>query len=101
MNLDMVRACVLSRFSRVQLFTTLWTTVRQAPLSMGFVRQEDWSGLPCPPPRGLPDPGTELASLKAPALAGEFFITSTTCEALGHADLNLLILKPLFPAIFP
>ena len=92
---------MLSRFSRVRLFTTLWTTVCQAPLSMGLIRQENWSGLPRPPPRGLPDPGTELASLKAPALAGEFFITSTTCEALGHADLNLLILKPLFPAIFP
>ena len=42
--------CVLSRFSRVQLFATLWTVAHQAPLSMEFSRQEYWSGLPCPPP---------------------------------------------------
>ena len=44
----------------------------QAPLSMGFPRQEYWSGLPCPPPGDLPDPGIEPAS---PALAGRFFTT--------------------------
>ena len=54
---------------------------RQAPLSMGFSRQEDWSGLPCPPPGDLPHPGTEAASLISPALAGEFFTTSTSWEA--------------------
>ena len=42
--------CVLSHFSHVQLFVTPWTVARQAPLSMGFSRQEYWSGLPCPPP---------------------------------------------------
>ena len=42
----------------------------QAPLSMGFSRQEYWSGLPCPPPADLPDPGVKPASLKFPALAG-------------------------------
>ena len=41
---------MLSRFSRVQLFVTLWTIACQAPLSMGFSKQEHWSGLPCPPP---------------------------------------------------
>ena len=51
------RVCVLSRFSYVRLFATLWTLVCQAPLSMGFSRQEYWSGLPFPPPRDLPDPG--------------------------------------------
>ena len=54
---------------------------RQAPLSMGFCRQEYWSGLLCPPPGDLPKPGIELASLVSPALAGEFFTTSTTWEA--------------------
>ena len=49
-------------FSRVSLFVTLWTVAQQAPLSMGFSRQEYWSGLPCPPPRDLPDPEIELAS---------------------------------------
>ena len=54
---------MLSRFSRVRLFATLWTVARQAPLSMGFSRQEYWSGLPCLPPGDLPHPGTEPASL--------------------------------------
>ena len=54
--------CLLSCFSRVQLSVTLWTAAQQAPLSMGFSRQEYWSGLPCPPPEDLPDTGTEPAS---------------------------------------
>ena len=69
---------MLSRFSCVQLFVTLWSLAYQAPLSMGFSRQEYWSGLPCPPPEDLPDPGTELESLTSPALAGGFFTTSIT-----------------------
>ena len=48
---------MLSHFSRVQLCATPWTAARQAPLSMGFSRQEYWSGVPCPPPGTLPDPG--------------------------------------------
>ena len=50
-------ACMLSHFSPVWLFATIWTVTHQAPLSMGFSRQEYWSGLPCPPPGDLPDPG--------------------------------------------
>ena len=50
----------------------------QAPLYMGFSRQEYWSGSPCPPPGALPDPGVEYTSL---ALAGGFLTTSTTWEA--------------------
>ena len=49
-------ACMLSRFSHVQFFATLWTIAYQAPLSVGFSRQEYWSGLPCPPPGDHPDP---------------------------------------------
>ena len=49
---------VLSHFSHVQLLATLWTVARQAPLPMGFPRQEYWSGLPCPPPGDLPNPGS-------------------------------------------
>ena len=45
--------------SRVQLFVTPWTVAHEAPLSMGFSRQEYWSGLPFPPPGDLPDPGIE------------------------------------------
>ena len=55
-------ACILSRFSRVWLLLTLWTAACQAPLSMGFSRQEYWSGLPCPPPGDLRDPGIEPRS---------------------------------------
>ena len=62
-------ACMLSP---VQLFVTPWTVAHQAPLSMGFSRQEYWSGLPFPPPGDLPDPGIKPASLTSPALAGGF-----------------------------
>ena len=68
---------VLSRFSRVQLFSALWTVAHQAPLSMGFSRQEYWSRLPCPPPGDLPDPGTEPVSPAAPALQAHSFTTES------------------------
>ena len=77
--------CV-SDFSHVQLFTTLWTVAHQAPLSMGFSRQEYWSGLPFPSPRGLPDPGIDPTSLTSPALAGGFFTTSTTRDLSAIVD---------------
>ena len=52
-----------------QVFVTPWTAARQAPLSMGFSRQELWSGLLCPPPPGdLPDPGIKFISPAAPEL---------------------------------
>ena len=54
--------CVLRRFSNVRLFETLCTIAHQSPLSWGFSRQEDWSGLLCPPPQDLPDPGIESTS---------------------------------------
>ena len=57
-----VHVCLLSRFSCVWLFATPWTVACQAPLSMGFPRQEYWSGLPFPTPGNLPNPGIELAS---------------------------------------
>ena len=69
--------CVLSRFSCVQLYVILWTLALQAPLSMGYCRQEYWSGLSCPPPGDLPDPGIKPSSLTSPVLAGGFFTTST------------------------
>ena len=85
--------------SRVWLFAAPWTIARQAPLSVGFSRQEYWSGFPCPPPGDLPDPGMEPASLMSPALAGGFFTTGAAwgaccaskephrsrCELLGGA----------------
>ena len=57
-------------------FATPWTVAHQAPLSMGFSRQEYWSGLPCPAPGDLPDPGIELTSLGSPALGGGFLTTA-------------------------
>ena len=79
---------MLSRFSCIRLLVTLWTVVRQAPLSMGFSRQEYWSGLPFPSPGDLPDPGLEPTSPVSPALAGGFFTTSSTWEAWAvHQNL--------------
>ena len=69
-----------SILSRVWLFETLWTVVRQAPLSMGFPRQEFWSVLPFPSPGDLPNPGNKPASLVSPALAGRFYTTGPSTE---------------------
>ena len=71
----------LNCFSRVWLCVTLWTIACQALLSMGFSRQEYWSGLLCLSARNLPNPGIKPASLMSPALAGGFFTNSTTWEA--------------------
>ena len=56
-------------------FVTPWTIACQAPLFMGFSRQEYWSGLPFPSPENLPNPGTEPESLVSPALESGFFTT--------------------------
>ena len=63
--------------SHVQLFSIPWTVALQAPLSMGFSRQEYWSGVPFLLPGDLSDPGIQTASLASPALAGGFFILTT------------------------
>ena len=55
---------------------TPWTVASQVPLSMGFPRQEYWSGLPFSIPGDLPDPGIEAASPVSPALATGFFTTA-------------------------
>ena len=73
---------MLSRFSHVSLFATIWTVAHQAPLSMGFCRQEYWNGFPSPPLGNLSHPGIEPTSLMPPALAGGFFTTSATWETL-------------------
>ena len=59
---SVMHACMLSRFSHSRFFATLWTVTHQAPLSMGFSREEYWSGLSCSPPGDLPNPGIEAAS---------------------------------------
>ena len=60
---------------------TPWTAACQAPLSMGFSRQEYWSGLVCPSPGDLLEPGMKPESLMSPALAGGFFTTCVTLDA--------------------
>ena len=64
---------------------TPWTVAHQAPLSMGFPRQEYWSGLPFPSPGDLPEPGIESVS---PALAGRFFTTEPLGMPYGHICIN-------------
>ena len=64
-------------------FVTPWTVARQTPLSMGFLRQEYWSGLPFPSPGDLPHPGIEPASPVSPALAGGFFTTDSPGKPIG------------------
>ena len=86
-------ACMLSRFSRVWLFATPWTVTFQGSLSMGFSRQDYWSGLSCPPPGDLLYPGIKPSSLRSPALASGFLTTRATCRTLL---LNIFF----FPFIF-
>ena len=78
-----MRACMLSCCSHVRLFVISGTIALQAPLSIGFSRQEYWRGLLCPPPGDLPNSGIKLAFLMSPALAGRifFFTISATWEA--------------------
>ena len=67
------KMCKCQLHSHVQLFATPWTVICHVPLSMGFPRQEYWTGLPFPTPRELPDSGIEPTF---PALAGGFFPTA-------------------------
>ena len=76
-----LKGCMLSRLSPVGLFATLWTVALQAPLSMGFSRQEYGSGLPYPLPEDLPNPGIEPESLMYPTLAGGCFTINIIWEA--------------------
>ena len=80
---------MLSCFSRIRLFATLWTVACQAPLSMEFSRQEYWSGLPFPSPGHLPNPGIKPVSLMSPALAGGFLPPVPAGKHCGGADVDL------------
>ena len=68
--------CVLSRFSHIGFFATLWAVTCQTPLSMGFSRQESWNRLPCPPPESGIKPGSP-----SPALADWIF-------TMGHREAH-------------
>ena len=77
---------MLSHFSHALLFVTLWTVACQAHVSMEFTRQGYWSGLSCPPAWDLHNPGIEPMSLMSPVLAGGFFTSSTSWEALSLSN---------------
>ena len=87
---------MLSHFSHIRLLATLWTIACQVPLSVGFSRQDYWSGLPCPTPGDLPNLGIEPRSTAALALQWIF-----TAEPLGkpqkkpYAALKYLLSGPL------
>ena len=88
---------VFSRFTCVRRFMTPWTVAHQAPLSVGFSRQEYCSGLPCPPPGDLVDSGIRPACLMSPALAGrlgplERTTTGTTLTSCAGGELQVLTL---------
>ena len=80
---------------------TPWTVAHQAPLSMEFSMQEYWTGLPCPPPGDLPNPGMESKSLTSPSSADRFFTTSTTWEARRTVQSFLKKLKLPYDAAIP
>ena len=89
------RACTKS-LNHVQIFATPWTVAHQAPLSTGFSRQEYWSGLPCPPPGDLPDPGTEQEASCTFCIAGEFFTTEPLWEPQWPFMLSQMAVFPSF-----
>ena len=77
--------CVLL-LSHGQLFEIPRTVAHQAPLSMGFPRQEYWSEWPFPPPGDLPHPGIKPMSLLSPVLADGFLPTRATWESESESD---------------
>ena len=79
-NTDVEHICVCM-LSCIQLLVTPWTVAHQTPLSVGFSRQEYWSGLPFPPPGDLPNPGI---TPKSPALAGRFFTPEPPGKPVAH-----------------
>ena len=80
--------------SHVRLFATPWTEARQAPLSMGFSRQEYWSGLSCPPPGDLPNPGIKLRS---PMLQADSLQTEPPGKPKNTGLGSLSLLQGIFP----
>ena len=89
-----VCACVRT-LSRVQLFGTPWTVACQAPLSMGFSRQEYWSRLPIPTPGDLPNPGIKPVSLASPALVDWFFTIAAPEKPEAKSELVQFLARRL------
>ena len=97
-GLPTLHSRTLSCFGYVQLFATLWIAAHQAPVSMGFSRQEYWSGLSCPPSGDLPDPGIEPASPSVSCTEGRFFIGEPPGKFM--IDINSSITKQFHSWIF-
>ena len=90
-RLGLTHLCLCSlvlMLNSVQLLAIPWTVLHQAPLSLGFSRQEYWSGLPFPTSGALPHPGIEPMSLVSPTLAGGFFTTVPPGEAYTHTHTH-------------
>ena len=83
---------LLSHFSHVQLCVTLWTVAHQAPLSMGFSRQEYWNGLPCCPSGDFPNPETEPTSPASPALQADSLPTELHGKPRIRVSVNTHII---------
>ena len=82
--------------SYVQLFATLWTVAHQAPVSMGTLQARILEWVPCPPPRGLPDPGIEPESPASPALQADSLCTETPGK-----PIHVLLVYNLKSSFFP
>ena len=97
-----MRAYLKICFSCVRVLMTLWTITHQAPLSMGFSRQEYWSGLPCPPPGDLPDPGIESRSpaLQVDSLLSEPPGKPLTLQVSEFQDYSFSIFLANLPVLF-
>ena len=94
---NLMKAYALCVLGRIQLFATLWTIAHQAPLSMGFPRQEYWSGFPFPPSGDLPYPGIKSTTPVSPALTTGFFTTSATWESQRALGIVLKVLVAEVP----
>ena len=97
-----VHACVPCCFSCVRFFSTPWAIAWQTRLSMGFTREEYWSGLPCPPPEDLSDPGMEPASPASPALQEDSLPTEppgkpNICSEVKCESENCSVVSDLWP----
>ena len=87
----------LQSVSHIQLFVTLWTVACQALLSMGFSRQEYWSGLPFPSPGDLPDLGIEL---KSPSLQADYHLSHQGIPFLRLSYILLLVYVTFCSSIY-
>ena len=95
-----MHACMLSHSVMANSFVTPWAVAHQAPMCMGFSRQEYWSWLLFPPPGDHPDPGTEPRSLVSPALAGSFSTPAPPGKPITSMTYIYMYLYTVFASVF-